>query len=52
MKFKVIVHTPTAGKVQHIINAETREEARAKAFKAHPQAEIIEVERAFGEVAP
>lgn len=43
MKFKVLAHLPS-GSVQHIVVADTPELARAKVSRAHPKAEMIQVE--------
>ena len=48
MKFRVLVHTP-AGSVQHIVQAADRDAAREKVRRAHPQADAIQVEPAWGE---
>ena len=48
MKFKVLAHTP-AGSVQHIVQAADRDAARAKVQLAHPKADAIQVEPAWGE---
>jgi hypothetical protein len=48
MKFKVLAHTP-AGSVQHIVQAADRDAAREKVRRAHPKAEMIQVEPAWGE---
>lgn len=47
MKFKVLAHLPS-GSVQHIVVAETAEQARAKVSRAHPKAEMIQVEEVGG----
>lgn len=48
MRFKVIVHTP-AGSYQHVIKAEGVEAAKARALKAHPTAQVIQVQDMMGE---
>ena len=42
MKFKVLVYTPT-GVVQHIIRANSADQARHRAAMAQPKAEMIQV---------
>lgn len=48
MKYKVLAHTP-AGSVQHIVNAVDRDTARDKVRRAHPKADMIQVDPAWGE---
>lgn len=42
MRFKVFVYTPT-GVVQHIIRANSEDQARHRAAMAQPKAEMIQV---------
>lgn len=51
MRFKVIAHTPS-GSVQHIVDAADRDAARERVRRAHPRAEMIQVELAWGEMPP
>lgn len=48
MRFIVIVHTP-AGSYQHVIKAEGVEAAKTRAMKAHPTAQVIQVQDMMGE---